>query len=288
MLDESLEILAAAWSGEPVHHRGKHYTVDGMHFLPRLVQPGVPVWVAGSYGEPKPLRRAARHQGFFPVNLEHADQLAEIVADLTVLRTQAGKGTAEPYDVVAALPPGTDPAQYFAAGATWWIVEFPWDAVSVDQVLGVIREGPATAASWNAGGVCRQPMGQLPGAAQRDVVAAVHLVGIDAETLTCVPARPCGREHAVVTAEEVPRGACPANPRVATAPAAPSSPLPVLFASPRPPIREERRGSRRRRSRYPRSSRSSTSLRRARLATESSPQPGRGARRELARRRAAP
>ena len=53
MLDEALEILRAAWSGEPVHHRGEHYTVDGMRFLPRPVQrPGVPVWVAGFYGKP--------------------------------------------------------------------------------------------------------------------------------------------------------------------------------------------------------------------------------------------
>jgi alkanesulfonate monooxygenase SsuD/methylene tetrahydromethanopterin reductase-like flavin-dependent oxidoreductase (luciferase family) len=45
MLDEALEILTAAWSGEPVYHRGEHYTVDGMRFLPRPVQrPGVPVW----------------------------------------------------------------------------------------------------------------------------------------------------------------------------------------------------------------------------------------------------
>ena len=29
MLDESLEILASAWSGEAVHHRGERYTVDG-------------------------------------------------------------------------------------------------------------------------------------------------------------------------------------------------------------------------------------------------------------------
>jgi len=68
MLDESLEILTAAWSGEPVYHRGEHYTVEGMRFLPRPVQrPGVPVWVAGSYGRPRPLRRAARYQGFVPV-----------------------------------------------------------------------------------------------------------------------------------------------------------------------------------------------------------------------------
>jgi alkanesulfonate monooxygenase SsuD/methylene tetrahydromethanopterin reductase-like flavin-dependent oxidoreductase (luciferase family) len=46
MLDESLEILTAAWSGEPVHHRGEHYTVAGMRFLPQLVEiPEVPVSV---------------------------------------------------------------------------------------------------------------------------------------------------------------------------------------------------------------------------------------------------
>jgi alkanesulfonate monooxygenase SsuD/methylene tetrahydromethanopterin reductase-like flavin-dependent oxidoreductase (luciferase family) len=144
MLDESLEILTAAWSGEPVNHRGDHYTVDGMRFLPRPVQrPGVPVWVAGYYGRPKPLRRAARYQGFFPLGLDRPEQLAEIVADVTTLRGEDGSDPTEPYDVVVALPPGDDPAPYFAAGATWWLVEFPWDALSVDQVRAVIAEGPA-------------------------------------------------------------------------------------------------------------------------------------------------
>jgi alkanesulfonate monooxygenase SsuD/methylene tetrahydromethanopterin reductase-like flavin-dependent oxidoreductase (luciferase family) len=147
MLDESLEILAAAWAGEAVHHRGEHYTVDGMRFLPRPVQrPGVPVWVAGYYGKPRPMRRAARHQGFFPIELDHAEQLAEVVADLAALRREAGRDPTEPYDVVVALPPGNDPAPYVAAGATWWLVEFPWDAVSVDQVRAVIRDGPAAPA----------------------------------------------------------------------------------------------------------------------------------------------
>jgi alkanesulfonate monooxygenase SsuD/methylene tetrahydromethanopterin reductase-like flavin-dependent oxidoreductase (luciferase family) len=87
MLDEALEILPSAWSREPVNHRGEHFRVDGMRFLPRPVQrPGVPVWVAGFYGRTKPLRRAARHQGFSPINLEHPDQLAEIVADLATRR----------------------------------------------------------------------------------------------------------------------------------------------------------------------------------------------------------
>jgi alkanesulfonate monooxygenase SsuD/methylene tetrahydromethanopterin reductase-like flavin-dependent oxidoreductase (luciferase family) len=144
MLDESLEILAAAWSGEPVHHRSDHYTVDGIRFLPRPVQrPGVPVWVAGYYGKPRPLHRAARYQGFFPLGVDHPEQLAEIVAALAARRGPAGGDVAEPYAVVIALEPGEDPAPYAAAGATWWLVAFPWDAPSVDQVRAVIRDGPA-------------------------------------------------------------------------------------------------------------------------------------------------
>jgi alkanesulfonate monooxygenase SsuD/methylene tetrahydromethanopterin reductase-like flavin-dependent oxidoreductase (luciferase family) len=144
MLDESLEILAAAWSGEPVNHRGEHYTVDGMRFLPRPVQrPGVPVWVAGYYGKRRPVRRAVRYQGFFPLGLDQPEQLAEVVADLASLRTEAGSDSSEPYDVVVAVPPGGDPAPYAAAGATWSLVEFPWDALSLDQVRTVIRDGPA-------------------------------------------------------------------------------------------------------------------------------------------------
>ncbi|HEV2918081.1 MAG TPA: LLM class flavin-dependent oxidoreductase, partial [Actinomycetota bacterium] len=74
---------------------------------------------------------------------EHPDQLAESVAELASVRKEIGKDLTEPFDVVAALPLGSDPAPYASAGATWWMVEFPWDGVSVDQVRGVIRDGPA-------------------------------------------------------------------------------------------------------------------------------------------------
>jgi alkanesulfonate monooxygenase SsuD/methylene tetrahydromethanopterin reductase-like flavin-dependent oxidoreductase (luciferase family) len=140
MLDEALEILTAAWSGEPVHHRGVHYTVDGVQFLPRpLRQPGVPVWTAGFPGNVRPLRRAARYDGFFPVNLEHPDQLGEIVATIADLRQHS----TAPYEIAVGLPPGADPAPYAKAGATWWMPEFPPESVSLDQVRGVLREGPA-------------------------------------------------------------------------------------------------------------------------------------------------
>jgi alkanesulfonate monooxygenase SsuD/methylene tetrahydromethanopterin reductase-like flavin-dependent oxidoreductase (luciferase family) len=140
MLDEALVILTAAWSGEQVHHRGHHYTVEGIQFLPRPVQrPGVPVWVAGFPGNRKPLRRAALYDGFFPANLEHPDQLAEVVATITDLRQHA----TAPYDFAVGLPLGTDPAPWAQAGATWWLLEFEPETVSVDRVRGVLRDGPA-------------------------------------------------------------------------------------------------------------------------------------------------
>lgn len=114
-----------------------------MRFLPRPVQrPGVPVWVAGLYGKPRPLRRAARYQGFIPVNLDGPGQLAQIVGDLSALRQAAGTD-AQPYDIVAALPPGSDPVPYAAAGATWWLAEFSPQGVTTGLVRAVIRDGPA-------------------------------------------------------------------------------------------------------------------------------------------------
>jgi alkanesulfonate monooxygenase SsuD/methylene tetrahydromethanopterin reductase-like flavin-dependent oxidoreductase (luciferase family) len=143
MLDEALGILQVAWSGEPVHHRGEHYTIDAMRFLPRPVQrPGVPIWVAGYHGKSRPLRRAIRYQGFFPVGLEAADQLADVSAELRRLGRETREGAEEPFDIAVELDPGSDPAPYAAAGATWGLVAFGWDPVSVDQVRGVIREGP--------------------------------------------------------------------------------------------------------------------------------------------------
>jgi hypothetical protein len=78
------------------------------------------------------------YDGYVPANLEHPDQLAEIVATIGQLRPHA-TGT---YDIAVGLPIGVDPVPYVEAGATWWMPEFPPEAVSLDMVRGVLRDGP--------------------------------------------------------------------------------------------------------------------------------------------------
>lgn len=143
MLDELLAILREAWSGELVQHHGGHFVVDGIQFLPTPVQePGIPIWVATMYGNTRPLRRAARHDGLFPVNLEDPEQLVDLVDLVTELRRSSGDDLTRPYDIAMALGPGADPGPFGEAGATWILVEFDPAEVTLDAVQGVLRDGP--------------------------------------------------------------------------------------------------------------------------------------------------
>jgi len=137
-LDEALEVLARAWTGERVDHRGDHHVVDGLTLLPTPVQrPGPPVWVAVRHGNRAPLRRAARHDGVFPIEVPSPDQLAELVAEVHALR-DPGRGA---LDVAVGGAPGTDPADWAAAGATWWLTAFPI-TTTVADVRAALRDGP--------------------------------------------------------------------------------------------------------------------------------------------------
>src|SRR5438132_977056 len=66
-LDESLDVLAGLWSGEPFTYHGRHYTVENQRFLPKPVQsPRIPIWVAATWPHKAPFRRAARWDGLYP------------------------------------------------------------------------------------------------------------------------------------------------------------------------------------------------------------------------------
>lgn len=106
LLDEGLERLSAYWAGE---------------FEPVPVQaPRVPVWVASRWPNRRPLRRAARWDGLFPIDLPGPDALSELATEVGELRD----ALAGPYELVVTNPPDTDPGPWEAAGATWCLTGF--------------------------------------------------------------------------------------------------------------------------------------------------------------------
>jgi alkanesulfonate monooxygenase SsuD/methylene tetrahydromethanopterin reductase-like flavin-dependent oxidoreductase (luciferase family) len=105
LLDDGLARLLAYWDGE---------------FEPRPVQsPRIPIWVASRWPRRKPLRRVARYDGWFPIDLPNPEALAELAAEVTAMRDHDG-----PFDIVVESEPGEDPAPWIAAGATWHLTSF--------------------------------------------------------------------------------------------------------------------------------------------------------------------
>ncbi|UUW92014.1 LLM class flavin-dependent oxidoreductase [Pimelobacter simplex] len=141
MLDDTITILRTAWSGEPVQYDADWCTIDDVTFLPRPVRGEIPIWTAGFPGYRRPLERAARADGFVPVNLEQPDQLVTALARIDLLRTEAG-AAATPYEVAVPLPGTADLAAFAQAGATWWLADVDPHTITADELAGVIRDGP--------------------------------------------------------------------------------------------------------------------------------------------------
>lgn len=142
LLDEGLDVLLALWSGEPVSHHGEAYEVDGLAFRPTPVQqPRIPVWVAARYPNRAPVRRAARYDGLFPIDLDSPAHLAELMAVVDDHRPAEAAG--RPFDVAVVAPEGGGrPEEFAEAGATWWLREFDQFTVTAAEVRSVLADGP--------------------------------------------------------------------------------------------------------------------------------------------------
>lgn len=154
MLDEGLAVLAGLWSGEPFSYTGKHYQLQNIHFLPKPVQPHIPIWVAGIWPNKKPFRRAVAYDGAFPlgkgVSLREqmtAESMRDAVAYIQSQRSASSQDAA--YDIVhggiTSGDIGADRAlveTYAAVGVTWWVEHFNNDRGSFESQRARIRQGP--------------------------------------------------------------------------------------------------------------------------------------------------
>jgi alkanesulfonate monooxygenase SsuD/methylene tetrahydromethanopterin reductase-like flavin-dependent oxidoreductase (luciferase family) len=114
-LDEAADLLVQAWSGQPVQHRGEHFLVDDVTFLPTPVQSPVPIWCAARGTALKPVRRAARFQGVFPIEVG-VDELTAMLDEVRSVR-----GDLDGFDVAVQVSPADDPAILDVDGVTWAI-----------------------------------------------------------------------------------------------------------------------------------------------------------------------
>lgn len=133
MLDEGLAVLTGLLSGERVDHVGEHYTARDVTFRPA---PRVPIWLAGRYGNRAPLRRAARHDGFFVIDLQAPEDLDRVTTDL------AAHEPAPSFDVVVDLRPGQDVTPWLDRGASWVLQRIGPHDLDLAEVRRVVAAGP--------------------------------------------------------------------------------------------------------------------------------------------------
>jgi alkanesulfonate monooxygenase SsuD/methylene tetrahydromethanopterin reductase-like flavin-dependent oxidoreductase (luciferase family) len=114
LLDDGLEELQRYWDGA---------------FLPKPAH-RIPIWLAARWPNRRPVRRATRFDGLFPIDLPGPDALAELAAEVP----------GPPFDIVVTNPPDTDPQPWVDAGATWCLTGFT-NQPELDEVRAAIGAG---------------------------------------------------------------------------------------------------------------------------------------------------
>ncbi len=150
MLDESLDILIGAWSGEPFSYHGEHYHVDNVRLLPKPIQsPRIPIWVGGAYPNRGPMKRAARYDGACLYKASGGDFTPHEVRALKTF-VDARRPAPAPYDIVLG---GRHRAENWEkdralikslaeAGMTWWVEYVPPQIGGLNEMRECITRGP--------------------------------------------------------------------------------------------------------------------------------------------------
>lgn len=147
MLDEGLTVLRSLWSGQATDHRGAHYRVSSPPFVPAAVH--VPVWLAGTWPNRRPFRRAARYDGVFAAKAGFAEPLAptEVAEIAEYVREHRTNGV--PFNLaVGAMGTGDVAADVRharaleAAGADWWVDSTSTKFEALEALRKRVRRGP--------------------------------------------------------------------------------------------------------------------------------------------------
>jgi len=84
------------------------------------------------------VRRAARWDGLFPIDLPGPDALAELASEVRSLRAASD----DPFELVVEIAPGAATDPWEAAGATWVLTDFGSPRPGLAEVRAAIEAGP--------------------------------------------------------------------------------------------------------------------------------------------------
>jgi len=152
-LDESLHLLDAFWTGQPVTFHGEYLTAVGVTMLPRPVQrPRIPIWCGGRWPNKRPFRRAARWDGVMPIHTGYGLGETMPPAELRAILAYTQEHRKETGGFDVALEGRTDGSaqdrggqlvtSYVNAGLTWWIEALGWWRGTPADAMSRIRQGP--------------------------------------------------------------------------------------------------------------------------------------------------
>jgi len=143
-LDEGLTVITGLSSGEPFTFDGEHYQVTGATFAPTSIQqPRIPVWVAATWPNRRPFRRAARWDGVFPLLIGDGGfvQMSyDVIAEISGY-VAAHRSSPVPIDFVIGFDDAEDRSveDLEAVGASWMFFNL-YDAGS--ESMAKVRSGP--------------------------------------------------------------------------------------------------------------------------------------------------
>jgi len=137
--------------------KGAHVEARTTPFLPTPVQePRIPVWVAGTWPNKPPMRRAACWDGAFPIDAcgDLSQQMSiEDISDVISFLKECRPADVS-LDIVHAGLMTADTARdidltdrYVKIGVTWWLEHLHPSRMTPTAVRKFIRRGPPT--TWN-------------------------------------------------------------------------------------------------------------------------------------------
>jgi alkanesulfonate monooxygenase SsuD/methylene tetrahydromethanopterin reductase-like flavin-dependent oxidoreductase (luciferase family) len=135
-LDEGLGVLDGLLRGDRVDHDGEHFRIHAEMLPLPMQRPRPPIFVAGTVPHRRPLERALKWDGFFPIGIEDSMSPEAIAEYLDGVDRPTG------WDLFASLTPGVDPSEFAAVGVTW-LVDSAWPVCDwVAELSGRIADGP--------------------------------------------------------------------------------------------------------------------------------------------------